>query len=250
MRAGRRPRRYQQLLRVSLHFQSVPARRVALAEFAVLGGGQADSAEQPMRPVPHERTVADDGGSGARTDRQVRKERFNLVAIQRRGRQVLQRAFHQRPAVFAGYDHSAADLTGFDHRSENREAVEKAKAGIGNVEDLGLAGSPSFRCANAAVAGSSMSRQTAAWMKVSICSGRRADCARTARPAAALASDGRVPGGQTGARECRSSTPAARTAAGGARTAAGGVPRWPWTSKPLPAARPRSIRDKRSENAS
>ena len=58
------------------------------------------------------------------------------------------------------------------------------------------AGSPISRWAKDAVAGSSMSRDTAAWMKSSTCDAPRADLARTARPAAALASDGRVPTGQ------------------------------------------------------
>ncbi len=55
--------------------------------------------------------------------------------------------------------------------------------------------SPILRCANAADAGSSMSRETAAWMKRPICSLRSEDAPSTARPAAALASDGRVPSG-------------------------------------------------------
>ena len=60
-----------------------------------------------------------------------------------------------------------------------------------------VGGSPILRCANEAVAGSSMSRLTALWMKSSTCSALSPDFASTARPAAALASDGRVPTGQT-----------------------------------------------------
>jgi hypothetical protein len=54
-----------------------------------------------------------------------------------------------------------------------------------------------LRCAKLAVAGSSMSRHTAAWINSSTCSARIADFASTARPAAAEASEGRVPAGHT-----------------------------------------------------
>jgi hypothetical protein len=66
------------------------------------------------------------------------------------------------------------------------------------------AGSPILWWANEAEAGSSMSRDTAAWMKSPICSRVTDETPRTARPAAALASDGSVPSGHTGARGCPS----------------------------------------------
>ena len=57
------------------------------------------------------------------------------------------------------------------------------------------AGSPILRWANDAVAGSSMSRETAAWMKSPMSSRLTPVVPSTARPAAALASDGLVPSG-------------------------------------------------------
>ena len=69
-----------------------------------------------------------------------------------------------------------------------RHALETSKI-------CAVAGRPIFRCANEAVAGSSMSRLTAAWMKSSTSFAPRPERAITALPAAALASDGRVPAG-------------------------------------------------------
>ena len=71
-----------------------------------------------------------------------------------------------------------------------RQALEMSKTCV-------LAGRPIRRWANEAVAGSSMSRDTAAWTNNSTRSAGRAERARSAFPAAALAAEGGIPAGHT-----------------------------------------------------
>ena len=72
--------------------------------------------------------MADDGRGRPGTNGQVREERFDLIAIQGRGQEVLHGALHQRTAVLPRHDHAAPNLSGFNHGRKDRETVEEAEA--------------------------------------------------------------------------------------------------------------------------
>jgi hypothetical protein len=188
-------------------------RRCRPGRVVVLGGRPRHAAEQAVRRPLDERAMADDGPHRARADGEIGEVRLDLVPIERPFEQGLERLLHQRTSVLPRHDERAADLSALDQAGGQRERVEKTEARVGDVQICADGGSPIRRCANDAVAGSSMSRLTAAWMNSSTCSGAMWDGpAPPSRPRRSPPR-GAGPPAKPAARGCRSSVRAGRTAA-------------------------------------